>query len=424
LQTKGYFVFQIDVLLCRVKIKDMGIVKRYITLAGLLGTLLSACVAPSEQTPFTPQATESGSPPAGWTATMHPATATPIELATVVSPSPTPTVLFDETELQCSPAGDLIELGAIETPSTAFDVAVAGEYAYVTSRDGLWVIDVSEPTCPTHVGTTPIQESIPIIALEGFAYGLDANGIWVLDLADPTAPELLAYKELPDVSPELEISQHIAFIRDTHGILRLIDLSEPDNLREVGLYDPPGEIFSGEIYGNVISTIRTLARENSLRSFSILGDYAFVADLDAGLRMVDIQEPSNPSELGSYEGSSRISDVGVIHDYAFIFGIHEGPTIMTWDLWVGNTSDLITGLEPHYLGTVSIPQGSKSELLCTFLSDAYGLILASEFEGALKEIQPVEIAGLLAGVEVVEDHIFVAEEGRGLLILQLAPGTN
>jgi hypothetical protein len=407
-----------------MRIKDTGTMKRYITLAGLLGILLSACVAPNEQTPFTPQTTEAGSPSAGWTATVPHPTATPIELMTMVSPSSTPTTPSERPVYHCPPAGDLIELGTMETPSSVFDVAVAGEYAYVTSREGLLIVDVADPSRPVGVGATFIQESTPIITMDGFAYGLDANGIWVLDLAVATTPELLAYKELADISPELEIANGFAFIRDTHGILRVLDLTQPDNMREVGVYDPPGKILSGEIYGNIISTIRTLARENALTSFSILDDYAFVADLDAGLRFVDLSEPSRPRELGSYEGSDRISDVGMIRDFAFIFGIREDAPALIWDLWISEASDLIAGLEPYYLGTISIPQGSKCEALCSFLSAVYGLILENGLEGALKEIQPIEIAGLLAGVEVVEDHIFVAEEERGLVILQSAPGTN
>ena len=64
---------------------------------------------------------------------------------------------------------------------------------------------------------------------------------------------------------------------------------------EVGFYDTPGNAMGVAVAGN----------------------YAYVAAYSAGLRIVDIQNPAQPFEVGACHASDAASDVAVIGDYAF-----------------------------------------------------------------------------------------------------------
>jgi hypothetical protein len=65
---------------------------------------------------------------------------------------------------------------------------------------------------------------------------------------------------------------------------------------EVGFYDTPGRA----------------------RKVAVSDNYAYVADLDAGLRIVNIQDPTNPTEIGFYDTPGGAWDVSVSGAYAYI----------------------------------------------------------------------------------------------------------
>ena len=64
---------------------------------------------------------------------------------------------------ECIEYGDYLHwIGGVDTPSSALDVAIAGNHAYVADRNyGLYVIDITNPASPYVVGSvdTPGQAS-------------------------------------------------------------------------------------------------------------------------------------------------------------------------------------------------------------------------------------------------------------------------
>ncbi len=62
------------------------------------------------------------------------------------------------------------------------------------------------------------------------------------------------------------------------GGLRVVDVSNPAQPREVGFYDTPGWA----------------------EGVAVSGAYAYVADGD-GLRVVDVSNPAQPREVGFYD---------------------------------------------------------------------------------------------------------------------------
>jgi hypothetical protein len=350
------------------------------------------------------------------TATKTPSPSEMTEATT--TPSSTPTPISEPGKLLCPPAGNLTVVGGTKQVGIPIDVDIYGDYAIVGDNQGLWIFDITNPDQPAEISFKFVKTSDQIIITDTYAYGIDAEGLWMLNISDPTSPTFLGYKDTPDKPLEFEIIGDFALVRDNYGTLRSFDLATRANLREIGVYDPPGEILGGDSYGNIVATMRQFERENPLHGFSTHGDYAYVADLDAGLRIVDISDFTRLREIRSYDLSAGISDVEIIQDIVFIFGIHQGSETSDWDLWVQNASDLIKGVEPENLGLISVPQGTKSEILCKFISEIYSLISESDLEGTITEIQPEEIAGLLKGVDVVDDLIYVADERRGLVIFQ------
>ena len=77
----------------------------------------------------------------------------------------------------------------------------------------------------------------------------------------------------------MAVSGSYAYVADDDAGLRVIDVSTPASPTEVGFFDTPGNALD----------------------VAVSGTYAYVADRDAGLRVIDVSTPSNPIEVGFLE---------------------------------------------------------------------------------------------------------------------------
>jgi len=96
---------------------------------------------------------------------------------------------------------------------------------------------------------------------------------------------------------DLFVSGDYLYVAAGDAGLRVIDVSDPSNPKEVGYCDTPGEAVG--VY--------------------VSGSFAYVAAGDAGLRVIDVSDPSNPKEVGYYNASVR--EIHVSGSYAYV--IHE-----------------------------------------------------------------------------------------------------
>jgi len=88
--------------------------------------------------------------------------------------------------------------------------------------------------------------------------------------------------------------------------LRVIDVSNPEDPSEVGFYDTPG----------------------NAQGVAVTGDYAYVADACEGLRVVDVSDPEDPSEVGFYDTPAVALDVTVAGGYAYVADRWEGLRVV------------------------------------------------------------------------------------------------
>ena len=87
-----------------------------------------------------------------------------------------------------------------------------------------------------------------------------------------------------------------AYVADGDAGLRIIDVSTPSSPTEVGFFDTEGNAYG--VY--------------------VLDRYAYVADGDAGLRIVDISRPSSPTEVGFFDTGGTAKGIYVLGFYAYV----------------------------------------------------------------------------------------------------------
>jgi hypothetical protein len=339
-----------------------------------------------------------------------------INAVTSAAPTITKTQATSLSTLDCSPAIYLKKIGVSNKPQAPIDLAVYDNTAYIVDSEGLWVMDVSDPTYPIDMGFKSTHETKQVIVENGYAFGIDARGLWVFDLADPIAPQFIGSKDTPFVPLEFSINKGFAYVRDDHGILRIFDLTDPTSITEIGVYDPPGQILGREIVGNQIFVMRGLANENPLPSFSLSGEYIYLADLDGGLRVIDISDPTRPTEIGS--NTLQISDVEVVGDQAYLFEVVVGQNIHLWVLSIATATTLD---DPTHLGMLqNWWWNMTSNGLCSFISEIFTLLIESEVNHPeVAQINPKDFMAPLKGVDIIGDIVYVADDEEGLVIFEI-----
>jgi hypothetical protein len=264
-------------------------------------------------------------------------------------------------------------------PDLVVGVAVDGQYAYVAAREaGLHVIDISNPTAPSEVGSYPTKGAAWSVAIGGNTGFLASDdGLHVLDISNPTVPSEIGFLATPDVAFDVTLEGNLAYVAESfslelssvdRGGLRIIDVSNPTNPTQIGYH--PMNPLSADIFEEP-------SQPRGARAVAVVGSTAYLTYptfRDGGIRIVDVSDPGNPLQIGDYWDS-----------FPFIFDV----------VVVG---DPATGSEPIYAYTTT--------------SVNYGLIVLDVSDPADPFWVPDESLGFSEGVVVAGNSLYV---GAGVL---------
>ena len=121
-------------------------------------------------------------------------------------------------------------------------------------------------------------------------------GLVVFD-STPNNPTVIGQTApLPDLITDLAIAGRYAYVADGDSGLRIVDITDPTAPNEVSAYDTPG--FASGV--------------------AVAGRYAYIADGGSGLRIVDIVNPAAPHEVGAYDTPGYAASVMVAGRYAYV----------------------------------------------------------------------------------------------------------
>ncbi|MGA1869867.1 MAG: BACON domain-containing protein [bacterium] len=102
------------------------------------------------------------------------------------------------------------------------------------------------------------------------------------------------------------VDGNYAYVADGDSGLQIIDISYPRSLILTGSYNTPGEA----------------------RGIYIKSNYAYIADGDSGLQIIDIKDPENPSLTGNYDTSGSAHGIYIDCNYAYVADGDSGLQII------------------------------------------------------------------------------------------------
>lgn len=193
------------------------------------------------------------------------------------------------------------------TPSGVY---VEGSYAYISiasGGNGLIIMDVSDISSPSVVGTYSGGQSNDIVVRNGYAYlALGADGLHVVDISDPANPVLAGKYQHEDFNDAVDVSLKgdYAYVIMERQNMIVVDVSQPSSPKKIAQIDPT------TLYG--------------VGRIDIGGDIAFVTAYGEGVFAVDISNPQVPVTAGKFKKLSNWpTDIMVKGDYVYVSDYNE-----------------------------------------------------------------------------------------------------
>lgn len=237
-------------------------------------------------------------------------------------------------------------------------IDVSGDFAYLTEAnannpDTLHVFDVSDPENPQLNGSLTLPgDSWEIKYKEGYAYvAIFSEGLYIYDVSDPFAPEEAAMVNLTDVW-DVRLQGDIAYVAsaDWEGGLVTIDVADPETPMILQIYNPSGWFHPIHV--------------------GVSGDYAYAGELFGDMRILNVSQPSNIQELGTYNTPGDINNFYAQGNLLYVSNGEAGMQILGHNLPTINEKPDIGGenkvtIRPNPIrlnGTVKLTLDESSQV--------------------------------------------------------------
>ncbi|HLP48159.1 MAG TPA: hypothetical protein VK469_19605, partial [Candidatus Kapabacteria bacterium] len=210
------------------------------------------------------------------------------------------------TSLTIQAAGSGLELLWTWNEERVESLFVEGNKAYIGSNKRFLILEISDRFAPRKLSEMPLTSHVPSIYVSGkYAYVVDTNSFW-------SEPE-------PDTG------------------LRIIDISNPHNPRQVGFYSnySPDNTTDEPVFYSIFVSGK-LAYLGSIRNS--------LASCWGNLEILDIANPASPKLKGSLS-SKGINDIYVSGNYAYCSFVDQGGVWSWGSLMLIDISNPETPLE-------------------------------------------------------------------------------
>jgi len=223
-------------------------------------------------------------------------------------------------DISSTPANRLGDYAPGDPSQGGFSVQATGHYVYFGLSKSIDVIDVTQPSSPTLVGTVATAAIGSLARANNTLYaGASNNTLIVLDITNPAQPAVVKTITLGDLPIKVRVFGNLLLVADNAAGLLIYDISNPQSP----------------------VLLSTMSNFTLAEDVIVQGTTAYVAaDVD-GLGIVDISNPSQPVLLSKtglgrsypFDGSTAPNEalsvslaggllyVGTLNDNGIVFGL-------------------------------------------------------------------------------------------------------
>ncbi len=110
--------------------------------------------------------------------------------------------------------GDPDIVGSLNLPGYSWDIAIAGDYAYIASGNaGLHVVNIADPRNPSLVATVPLTGDAVGLTLTSshVLIATESGGMQIVDVSNPQSPILLSEYSQPSITSGISETNSYAY---------------------------------------------------------------------------------------------------------------------------------------------------------------------------------------------------------------------
>ena len=246
------------------------------------------------------------------------------------------------------------------------NVAADGNVVFAIGQSVLRIFDYASPTAPKLLAESTIAGGATDMALSGSHLFITQNNgqIVSVDVSNRTAPTIAGNFGIGRIPSAITIAANRAYIAGgIEGGLRILDISQPDKLRQIGQLTIAGNSNAIAIDGNFVMLqrdFRQLQRIDIANSFSprlvnvystianvaqlaVQDSIAYVTGPGSGLSAIDISTPAAPNLLSRAFGFDGVSGMAIANDFAYLTNPTQGLGVY----------DLSKPEQPKYVQTLN-----------------------------------------------------------------------
>ena len=164
-------------------------------------------------------------------------------------------------------------------------LALLPDYLYIVEREGITVFDRSKPDSLEQIGELPLNFSTTgVVVGADSLYLLEyAGDIRVIDIAQPANPKIITRITTPTINFNAAMDQQYLYVAG--GPAGLLSIDAGKSVQPISL-----PVFSADRFA---------------RSAVVDRNKLYLLELDSGIQLQDITQPSNPIYVGAYEEPER-----------------------------------------------------------------------------------------------------------------------
>ncbi|UCD43309.1 MAG: hypothetical protein JSV69_06880 [Chloroflexota bacterium] len=327
-------------------------------------------------------------------------------------------------------------------------VAVQGNYAYLGDNQNQFrVVNISKPQQLEEVATLDVGGEIQDIVLsENRAYlAVGTQGMVIVDISNPTIPQVLTIIETAGNVQGVAVNQDIvAYLADGEDGLLVYDITDLNAIERTGSFDDffnanrvvldEGALYladrdsalyvvDAEVTLAAQSVSTTEQQQGNARAVAVNDNLAFLVFADQGLRVIDVSNPSTPSDVANYDSPGASIDVTLSGDFIYLADGAAGMQVLFLESSGSQNPQIsvIAGIdtpgEANHAAvvgqTIYLADGSGGLSVISTVNPAQPLILGTE-----------DTPGIAKGVAVLGDFAYVADGEAGLRVINILDGSK
>jgi hypothetical protein len=173
----------------------------------------------------------------------------------------------------------------------ANNIAIAGDYAYITTAEALAIVSINNPLQPRIVNRIALKNPKSVAIQLRYAFVVDDEGLKVIDVTQPDRARVVDGAFVPLTGAhDVYVARTYAYVANGKDGLAIIDVEQPEHPRLDQTFNAEGKL-------NDVHQVKIAMTNASL--------FAYVADGKNGMRVLQLTSPETMPEYAGFSPRPR-----------------------------------------------------------------------------------------------------------------------